>query len=358
MYILHKYLIREMLKHFGTIMATVVGIYLVVDFFERIDNFMEAGADPASVITYFIYKIPFITAQILPVGILLSILVTLGLMSKHNEIIALKSGGVGIYTLFKVAAVVGIASGLFLFFLSETIVPITMSKAQKIYLTKANKVSVIATQGANIWIKGKRSIAHIAHYNTVDGTIFGITIHQFDEAFKLIRRIDAPNGFFKNGEWILENMMEQRIDTDTNEIDVRLYPQKAESVTLLPEDLKKVAKNSKEMSFEELLNYIESIEADGYDAKNYRVDLHAKTALPFVCLIMSMVGTGIAVRKKFKESLALIIACGIGIIFLYWVIFSFCISLGYGDILPPVIAAWIANLLFLCLGGAVLIGAD
>jgi lipopolysaccharide export system permease protein len=358
MYILHKYLIREILKHFGTIMTTVVGIYLVVDFFQILNNFMEAGASLTIALQFMLFKTPFIIAQILPVGILLSILITLGLMSKHNEIIALKSGGVGVYTLFKPVATFGLISGIFLFFLSEAIVPITMAKADHLFFTKGRKDSALATQGSNIWIKGKHSITHITHYNRIDSTVFGVTIHQFDEDFKLIRRVDAPSGFFKNGEWILEGVMEQRINTDTNELDVKFYEQKAESVTLLPEDLKRVAKNSEEMSFEELRNYIGAIEAEGYDAGNYRVDLHAKTALPFVCLIMSMVGTGIAVRSKLKGHLTIVIACGIGIIFLYWVIFSFCLSLGYGGILPPVIAAWLSNLLFLCFGSIVLLDAD
>jgi lipopolysaccharide export system permease protein len=358
MYILHKYLIREMLKHFGTIMATVVGIYLVVDFFEKIDNFLEAGASLAIGMEYILFKIPFVVAQILPVGILLSILITLGLMSKNNEIIALKSSGTGIYTLFKPIVAFGFVGGIFLFFISEAIVPITIAKADRIFLTKGRRDSALVTQGTNIWIKGKHGITHITHYNPVDNTVFGVTIHQFDDDFKLIRRVDAPSGFFKNGEWVLQGIMEQRINTDTNELDVRFYEQKAESVALLPEDLKQVAKNSEGMSSEELRNYIGQIEAEGYDAGNYRVDLHAKTALPFVCLIMSMIGTGIAVRGTLKGSLSLVISFGIGIIFLYWVIFSFCISLGYGGILPPVIAAWLSNFLFLCFGGIVLLDAE
>lgn len=358
MYILHKYLIRELLKHFGTTMATVVGIYLVVDFFEKLNNFMEAGASLSTAFQFILFKTPFVIAQTLPVGIFLSVLITLGLMNKHNEIIALRSSGVGIYIIFKPIAAFGLISGILLFFLSEAFVPITMAKADRILLTKGRKDGTLATQGTNIWIKGTRSITHITHYNRMDSTVFGVTIHQFDDNFKLIRRVDAPSGLFQNGEWVLQSVMEQRINTDTNELDVRFYERKAESVTLLPEDLKRVAKSSEEMSYEELRKYISAIETEGYDAGNYRVDLHAKTALPFVCLIMCMVGSGIAVRNKLKGSLTLVIACGIGIIFLYWVMFSFCLSLGYGGILPPVIAAWLSNLLFLCFGSIALLDGD
>ena len=48
------------------------------------------------------------------------------------------------------------------------------------------------------------------------------------------------------------------------------------------------------------------------------------------------------------KGLPVIIALGIGTAFLYWIFYSFCLSLGYGEMLPPAIAAWTANLVFLC----------
>ncbi|MEA3429334.1 MAG: LptF/LptG family permease, partial [Thermodesulfobacteriota bacterium] len=131
-----------------------------------------------------------------------------------------------------------------------------------------------------------------------------------------------------------------------------------EKLDFMPDDLMRVVKKSEDMSFTELISYVRKIEAEGYDATSYRVDLYAKTAFPFVCIIMCMIGTGIAVRGKIKEGLPVIIACGIGIAFLYWIFYSFCISLGYGEMLPPVIAAWAANLIFLCFGALILLNAE
>ena len=358
MYILHKHIAKEIVKNFTIILAIVTGIYLIVDFFERIDNFMEAGAPMGSAIWFFLLKLPFIISQVLPVAVLLAVLVSMGLMSKNNEIIALKSSGIGVYNLFKPIALIGIAISLFLFFLSEVVVPITMSKSNRIYLTKVKKVATYATRQKNIWIKGKRSITHIKHYNAAARTIFDITLHQFDRKFKLIRRVDAARGEFKNGKWVLVDIMEQLWNETENRYDIKFFERKAEPVDLLPEDLKRVAKESEEMSFNELRDYIDAIEAEGYNASNYRVDLHAKTAFPFVCLIMSMIGTGISVRGKAKEGLAMVVSYGLGLVFLYWVSFSFCISLGYGGLLPPLMAAWLTNMFFLCIGGILLLNAD
>jgi lipopolysaccharide export system permease protein len=76
------------------------------------------------------------------------------------------------------------------------------------------------------------------------------------------------------------------------------------------------------------------------------VDLHAKIAFPFVCLIMGAVGVGIAAGRRTGASLPAAVTIGIGAAFLYWILHSFCISLGRGEILPPAVAAWAANFVF------------
>ena len=43
MSIISRYIVREILRYFSLILLAVVGIYLAVDFFEKIDNFMESG---------------------------------------------------------------------------------------------------------------------------------------------------------------------------------------------------------------------------------------------------------------------------------------------------------------------------
>jgi lipopolysaccharide export system permease protein len=45
-------------------------------------------------------------------------------------------------------------------------------------------------------------------------------------------------------------------------------------------------------------------------------------------------------------------------VFLYWVLHSFCLSLGYGGLLPPFIAAWISNIIFSCYAVLNLINAE
>jgi lipopolysaccharide export system permease protein len=167
MSILDRYLIREILKHFVIVLAAAVGIYLVVDFFENIDKFMEAGLPVSRMIEFLELKIPLIMVQITPVGILMAVLITFGLMNKNNEIIALKCGGMSIYYFIRPIFALGLFFSIFLLLLSEMVVPLTISKANEIYRVEVKKYTQTRGQ-KDIWFKSSRCIAFISYFNPQD----------------------------------------------------------------------------------------------------------------------------------------------------------------------------------------------
>ena len=352
-----RYLLKEIFKHFGIVLIAAVGIYLSVDFFENLDKFMNAGLPIRRIATFFLFKLPLIAAQITPVGILLAVLITFGLMNKNNEIIALKSGGMSVYHFLRPILFMGLIITVFLFFVSEILVPITISKVNEIWRQEVKKYTVTSTR-KNIWFKGRNSISYISYFNPKDQSISGITINFFDEQFRLIRRVDAERGVYKQGYWVFYDIMEQVLNQETESYDVEFLNKKNEFIDFLPEDLKRVAKKSEEMNIRELYNYIRDVEAEGYDATPYQVDFHGKFALPVACLILCVIGTGITLRKNTMRGISVTIIYGIGVVFVYWISHSFCLSLGYGGILSPIIAAWISNFIFACFGGFNLLNAE
>jgi lipopolysaccharide export system permease protein len=358
MTIIHKYLTRELLKYFSLVLTTVVGIYLAVDFFANIDEFLGAKLPLSRALDFFALKVPFIVAQVMPVGVLLAVLIVFGLMVKNNEMLALRSGGVPVHYLFKPILVAGLIFSVLLFFLNEVLVPVTTGKANEIWRAEVRQESAVASRKKNIWIRGNRSIYHIAYFNPSDKTIFGVTLNYFDERFRLTRRVDAQRGIYEGGTWHLSEVVEQSLLDEDGSYDVRLMAERSADLDFLPEDLSRVAKKPEEMTFAELSAYIGEVEKEGYDATSYKVDLNAKIAYPLVCVIMSVLGVGLALWRQRKEGFAASIFYGFVMAFCYWTLHSFCLSLGYGEILPPIIAAWLTNGIFACLGTFALLHAD
>ena len=73
MHIIVKFISREIVKYFALVLLMVIGIYIAVDFLEKVDDFMEAGIGLLRMVTFFIYQIPFIISQIAPVALLLAV---------------------------------------------------------------------------------------------------------------------------------------------------------------------------------------------------------------------------------------------------------------------------------------------
>jgi lipopolysaccharide export system permease protein len=244
-----------------------------------------------------------------------------------------------------------------LFAVGEFVVPQFMDNANRIWLQEVRKKNIYATRTKDIWMRAPRQIIHIKKYSPEDKRISGVTIHIFDEAFRLIQRMDAESGVFENGKWHLGNVLQQSFGNDAEILDVETHEQMVAGIDLNPEDLSRAAKRSDEMGLAELARYIQKVEREGYAATRYRVDYHGKIAAPFVCIFLSVLGTAIALRGRLREGMPVSITYGLGIAFIYWIFNSFCISLGYAEMLPPVVAAWIANLVFSCASGFLLLNA-
>jgi lipopolysaccharide export system permease protein len=348
MTIVDKYLTQEIIKCLALVLAVVVGLYVIVEFFNKADNFMEAGLSIARLIRYLQLRLPQIIVQIIPVALLLAVLIALGLMNKNNEIVALRCAGVSVYYLLRSVLTIALVSSIVIFFISETVVPITISRANKIWLMEVKNKPAVASKKKNIWIKGHRSIYFIQYFNPKNQSISGVILNFFNDDFKLTRRIDANRGMYEKGKWVFYDTMEQVLDNASELYQVQFHDQQTIDVDFLPEDLMGVFKRSEEMNVAELYRYIQEVEQEGYDATAFRVDFQARFAYPVLSVVVCIVAIGTAVRRKSRESSSVSIVFGAVVMFLYWVMHGFCLSLGYGGLLPPIISAWISNIIFSC----------
>ena len=347
MTILSRYVVREILKSFFIVLVAVLSIYLAIDFIEKIDNFMEAGVPAVRCLVYLLYKLPFIVVQIAPLGFLLAILIALGLMSKNNEIIALRSCGIGKSQLLRPSMVLGLLCCAGIFIMAEMIVPRFMASANQIWLKEVRKKNLVASKTNDIWMRAARQIIHIKQYIPQEKKMTGITVYHFDERFRLTERLDALSGAYEQDRWHLAGVTRLVFTDDGASQEAMTDAAFTADIDLVPEDLLTAVKRSDEMGLFELGAYIAKAEREGYPATRYRVDYHSKLAAPFVVIFLSMLGVAIVLRGKLREGISVSVIYGLGIAFLYWIFNSFCISLGYAEMLPPFAAAWLANLIFI-----------
>ena len=99
------------------------------------------------------------------------------------------------------------------------------------------------------------------------------------------------------------------------------------------------------MTYAQLQDYIEQLQASGANAMPYIVSLRRKVAFPFVTIIMTMLAVPFAVSTGRRGALYGI-GLGISLAIVYWVALSLFGALGEGGMLSPLLAAWAPNILF------------
>ena len=358
MSLLHRYWLKEFSKFFFIIQVLILVIFIFIDYLSRMDEFLKSDITLFRGLWYVLLKVPFMFVQLTPAGILLAAITVFGLMNRNNELTTIRSSGISVYFLVKPALVAGFVLACLMFLLGETIIPVSMAKANYIKYFEIWKNDRVSMGRKDIWIKSGKDLIHINYFDPATQTVSDITATRMGEGFKILTRTDARKGVYQSGNWVLEKVTEQTYNPDSNEYDVNLMETKISDLGIKPEDLGIMVKKSDEMSFFELKDYVAKVKSEGYDARSYQVDMHGKLAFPFICIIMALTGAATGMRSLARTSLPGAIAVGVAISFFYWVTFGFCLSMGYAGALPPVAAAWVTNLIFLCAGSLYLIHTE
>ncbi len=355
MTIIDRHIIREISRYFGWILTTVTSIYIIAEFFDRIDNLVESQMPFTKAVLLFFSRIPF--EHLIPMSILLAVLVVFGLMGRHNELTALRTSGVSIYRCLRAPLAAGIGACIFMVICAEMMLPILRSTANR-YQLETGKQIQINTRRQDVWLRGERFIAHIRHFDMKRSTAFDVSINFFDAQFRLVRRLEARRVRFHEAQWSCEDTVEQLLNpTDENAAVVR-HAQMDTPAYFALEDLKHGIQPADGMGLFELAAYIRTVAAEGYDTTALRVDWQAKIAFPLVCILLAVMAAAIAGRPRRGQGLAVVILAGLGLAFCFWVVRSFSLALGYAAVLPPFLAAWIPIMIYACTAAFFLLRAD
>lgn len=346
MSIITRYVVSSLLRYFAFVFTILSGIVMSVEFFEKIDNFMEAGLPLSRVAEFFALRFPFMAAQILPVALLLAVLFVFGVMNRAHEITAYRAGGGDPVNLLIPALLLGALASVLLFVFSEAVVPAAAKRANIIWLGEVKKeLPRPGKESSDLWFSGHHTIVHITHYMPATQMAYGLTVTFFDAEYRLTRRLDAVSGFYDRDRWRLSDVLAQSFARAGDRADHT--PQVFVRLPLTPRDLKEAAPRPEEMSFRDLSEHARRIEAEGYDAGRPRTDAAAKLAFPFVCLVMTALAGGLSIEGGGRESrgMAQNAVIGVALAFAYWAVHSLALSLGYAGLLPPPLSAWTANAL-------------
>jgi lipopolysaccharide export system permease protein len=349
MTIISKYIVREFSEVCAYSLAVAMSLFLIFDLFERLDTLIKYHATFSAGAQYFLFKLPYLLFQMAPIAVLLATCITFANLSRHSEIVALRASGISLYHLLSPIIATTLIISVATFFGNELVSPYANQKVQVILDDIKGQKGKYLFKQHEIWYRGEGVIYNIKFFSYQDNTLHGVTLYFLDKNFRLYKRIDADRGHWDNGQWLFTKVTTRTFESN-KAITTVSEERKRIPFKEGPETFRQEVRKPEVMSYLELKDYIEKTTNEGYDTSSYLADMYAKISSPFINLIISLLGIPFAIRLGRHGGFALGITLSIIIGFLYWVFFNVCLALGHGGALPPVIAAWIANLIFGALG--------
>ena len=110
------------------------------------------------------------------------------------------------------------------------------------------------------------------------------------------------------------------------------------------------------MSFRELKDYIRRLEAAGFQVRKYLVELYSKLSFPLVNLVMVLVAIPFSLQSP-RGGRLVGIGLAVAIMAGYLVVHYVALAFARADLLPPLIAAWVANIVFAGIGVSLMLRA-
>jgi len=346
MQILERYIGVQFLKYYGFALLVFVGMYVLVEFFERVDDFAEYNAAAWDVLRYFIYRLPLIFEQIGPVSLLVPTTITFTLLAKYNELTAMKACGVSLLRLSLPVLGLGLVISLLTLVAAEHLSPWSLKRFNEVYEGEIKgNAPVPSAEKSDIYIRTEDNVLwKIKSYNTARHLMHGVSFFVLGDGDQLLQRVDAAAAQLKGKGWVFYLGRERRFRdgalVHSREFSTAIFP-----VKIGLSDLSAAAVNVKEMTFRELYEYTQALREKGRASLEAEVDMHARISYPFAGLVMILFGIPFSLRPERSGRLALGVGVSIFVGFVFWVLFSLSVALGHGGKLPPLVSAWAANLL-------------
>ncbi len=350
MSILSRYIAIAWLRLLALCLGSFVAVYLVLDMMEKVPRFIRAGGSAHDILMFFVFKLPEIIGQTASFSILMATLLTLGLFSRNSEITAMRSCGISLLTISLPMLVLGFLTSLLMLINTELVVPNSYERMEWIERVAIRKQGVSAVfRKNNIWFRSDAMIIQAQLFEPREKMLKGVIVWTLDASMNPISRIDAVSAEFRTDHWLLRQATVKDFSSGQG-FTMHKAPTMDIALNLKIDDLKVLDNNADNMSFRKLREYADNLRRGGYQAFRYLTLMHAKLSAPFAAFVMVILGIPFALRNSRSGGIALGIGASVAIGFAYFVVNAVLLSYGRSGVLPPVVAAWGTNLIFIAGG--------
>jgi lipopolysaccharide export system permease protein len=347
---LDRYVLREWLRVF---LITLLGfpiLVIVIDLTDKLDTYLSRGVKPGAVALSYVFDLPEKMFLVLPVAVLFATVFTVGSLGRHSELTAAKASGISFHRLVRplfLAAGAAFIGGLLL----GELAPVATSKRLELLGEKAIRSTSsrynFVYRADHGWVYAIRAL----ELRTREMTDLLLEREGVGADYPTIvlaaqRAVYSDTGKSPPRLWMLQHGTLRYLagNEPGGEFAFEFDSLRSRTLTERPVDLLAEPKAPEEMRYGELRGYIDALTRSGSNARKLQVDLALKIAIPFICLLIALFGAPLAISTP-KSGAAWGVAASLATTFIVLLMFQLAKAVGAGGVLPPLLAAWVPNIL-------------
>jgi lipopolysaccharide export system permease protein len=346
-HILDRYLVRSHLTFMLVGLAVAAALFVVVDLAQTLDRFLRVKPPLTYILEHFAYRLPAWLHDGLPIVMLVATIFLFLTLTRHHELTALKAAGVSLYRVSAPIVLLGLGVAVGAAVFQELVLPHLNERGEEVDRVKIRGQLPRHLQSrSRLWLRSAENRFYRVEL-LAPGTsdLYGVTVLEVGPDFRLLSRLDARRAHWTGEAWELKDGAFREARPD-GQIESVPFTVAALDLDERIENFTQIQKPVTAMSYVELSEYVRRLEAAGFHAKKYLVELYAKLAFPLVNLIMVLVAIPFSLQAPRSTRL---VGVGLAIVIMvgYVVVHQAAIALARADLLPPILAAWTANVIFL-----------
>lgn len=338
--ILGRYLVRQNLFLVGVILAVGCLLYLLMDLFDRLDNFLSAGLGFGVMATYYAVKLPLIISQILPVVLLLALVVQFGFMARNRELMALRAGGLPLSWLVRFVVIYGLAWSFLQLGFSQFVGVWGEQAARRIWREDVHNKQLDARVLHGVWFREGNYIIESDAMEPVREVAHGVVLYEFDpDTHRLLRIVSSKQAVMESSGWaFLQAVVLDTRDFSSSRRDRLVLPITQEMQAFAAVEGKH---DHRSLSLWQLGRLIQELESSGSNVERLRTAWHAKISYAFTVLCLLLMALAL---YTFSENIYINIGVALAAAFAQYGLYLVGVSAGEQGTMHPLLAAWLGNI--------------
>lgn len=342
------YIIRKFIGTYIFSIVLIISIALVFDFNENLSKFTKYHAPwRAIVFDYYANFIPYYSNLFSPLFVFIAVIFFTSKLAGNSEIIAMLSSGVSFRRLMRPYMISCVLIASVTFYLNSFVIPHGTVIRQNFESLYRNSKKNTSAENVQLQV-GKGTVAYFQHYDDRYKRGYGFSLDKF-EGKKLVSHMTAMESQYdtiadakyhwKATNWKTRTLVGLRERIVTGDV-------KDTVILMEPTDLVYSKGQQETFTSPELLDYISKQTSRGSgNVVQYEVEFHKRIAMSFSSFILTIIGLSLSARKR-KGGMGLYLGIGLGLSFGYIMLQTVSSTFAINAGTPPVLAAWIPNLIF------------